>query len=275
MRDHSGQDDYRALLRRELAARSNANPRYSQRAFARDLRLRPNRLSEILNGKQGLSRASALAVAQRLGWSAGERERFCDLVDSRHARSPARRIEAQERVRKGATSPKQHVLADEIFQAIADWQHLAILELTTTRGFRADPAWIARRLAMPRAVAKGALERLERLGLVVRRGGELAAANEVDIAPGGVPSAAVRRFHAQVLEKAERALATQSVDEREVATAFIAVPADRYAEAAQAVQAFVRDFSQRFGAAGADELFSLGVQLFRLTEADPRSRSDK
>ena len=62
--------DYRLLLKSELASRTNQNPNYSLRAFARDLDLAPSRLSEVLNGKQGLSTQAAEKIAKTLGYFA-------------------------------------------------------------------------------------------------------------------------------------------------------------------------------------------------------------
>ncbi len=58
--------DYRDILKNELERRMNANPRYSLRAFARDLLTPASRLSEVLNGRRGLSEASADRIVRRL-----------------------------------------------------------------------------------------------------------------------------------------------------------------------------------------------------------------
>src|SRR5438128_1427996 len=91
--------DYKTILKEELAARCRQNPRYSLRAFARDLKIAPSRLSEILNGKQGLSRPAADKIARALGYGASEIERFCDLVESVHARSKRDRDSARVRLK--------------------------------------------------------------------------------------------------------------------------------------------------------------------------------
>ena len=90
--------DYRAILQAELAGRCRQNGRYSLRAFARDLKLAPSRLCEILSGKQGLSRAGAERVAMALGLDPQATGFFCDLVDAHHARSRHDRELARERL---------------------------------------------------------------------------------------------------------------------------------------------------------------------------------
>ncbi len=58
--------NYRDYLRRELEQRVQQDPRYSLNRFARDLDLAPSRLSEVLSGKQGLSRAIAERISHHI-----------------------------------------------------------------------------------------------------------------------------------------------------------------------------------------------------------------
>src|SRR4051794_24183987 len=90
--------DYRKFLRLELKSRKQHNLAYSQRAFARDLGIAAHRLSEILQGKQGLSAASGAKIADRLGLSSDEKSYFLDLIRLRHARSNSEKEEAKARL---------------------------------------------------------------------------------------------------------------------------------------------------------------------------------
>src|SRR5689334_15303008 len=92
------QQDFRSTLRNELAERCRRNPRYSLRAFARDLGIEPARLSDVLNEKKGFSKTLALRLASRLGFSEKETERFVESVESLHARSKTARRIATERL---------------------------------------------------------------------------------------------------------------------------------------------------------------------------------
>ena len=96
--ENSQHVDYRVQLRRELNRRRYANPYYSLRAFARDLKIAPSRLSEIFNHKQGLSRKAALKIADILGYIGETREYFLDSVTAQHARSKIDRQSARIRL---------------------------------------------------------------------------------------------------------------------------------------------------------------------------------
>lgn len=92
--------DFRAILRSELNRRMRQNPYYSLRAFARDLKVVPSRISEILSGKQGLSPKCAQKIAKLLRMSEEEASHFIDLVTASHARSPRDRHGAKLRLLK-------------------------------------------------------------------------------------------------------------------------------------------------------------------------------
>lgn len=161
-------NDYKTILKEELASRCRQNPRYSLRAFARDLKLAPSRLSEVLSGKQGLSRPAAERIAKALGYAPGDIERFCDLVESLHARSKKNRDSARLRLKKvGGDSTEIQLQADTV-KLIADWYHFAILELTNIDGFRSESKWIAKRLGISEFEAQLALDRLQRLNLITQ-----------------------------------------------------------------------------------------------------------
>lgn len=133
--------DYRSILKAELAKRCGANPRYSQRAFARDLDLSPSRLSEILSRRYGLSRVAAQGIAKRIGLAKEECRRFLDLVESEHARSKVAREAAKDRLNSDS---EQSQLQMDAFAIVSDWYHFAILELTCLKDFVSDNRWIAK-----------------------------------------------------------------------------------------------------------------------------------
>jgi uncharacterized protein (TIGR02147 family) len=160
----AGQTDFRNILLGELETRCTHRPRYSLRAFARDLQMSPSRLSGVLTGKFGLSREAAELIAKRLGYSKDETTRFCDLVEARHARGKVKRDLARERISKTKGFYKNVGL--DGFKLISDWYHFAIMELSLVEGFKSDAKWIAKRLGISIHEVTAAIERLKRLDLV-------------------------------------------------------------------------------------------------------------
>ena len=63
-------------LKREFERRQGANPRYSLRAYARDLTLDPGLLSRLMTGKRLMAISTAKRVAERLRLAEAEALRF-------------------------------------------------------------------------------------------------------------------------------------------------------------------------------------------------------
>jgi uncharacterized protein (TIGR02147 family) len=237
------------------------------RAFARDLEVSSSRLSEVLNGRYGLSRESAAAISKRIAWTEAERSFFCDLVESEHARASKKKREARARIESTPSSYQQ--LSLDSFQVIADWFHYAILELTLIQGFRSDVKWIAGKLGISEHVAAAAIERLKRLDLLEEVDHVLRATDSFTASPSGIPSEALKKFHRQLLEKTLTAIQMQTLEERDLSHLILAIDRSQMTEAKEEIRKFRRSFDARFGKAQKkDEVYCLGINFFRLQERD-------
>lgn len=102
---------YQHFLRDELLSRIRLNPRYSQRAFARDLGVSAGELSEAMRGKRSMSRRSLLSIAGSLGLNETETRHLFHLAN-------------QEKVGQMADPPRitsNSNLAPEIFAIVSNW----------------------------------------------------------------------------------------------------------------------------------------------------------
>jgi uncharacterized protein (TIGR02147 family) len=240
------------------------------RAYARDLNLSPSRLSEVLARKNGFSTKSAASIAKRIDLDTEEESWFCDLVAAKHARSLAHRREAEARVRTRLASPKETLLKRDEFRFIADWYFLALVELIGTRGFQSKPAWIAKRLGITALAAEDAVLTLKRLGIIADRDGTLRVVGEFRTTTDSVPSKAIRKYHSQMILKAERALQSQPVEERDISGIVMPVATQDLPLVRKMIQDFRRELNRVVGSTSPskDEVYSLSVQFFRLSEKE-------
>jgi len=258
-------DNYRAWLKAEFAERCERNPRYSLRGFARDLRVLPSRLSDILNAKQGMSGKVAREVSQRLGWSPTEAEQFVTLVESEHARSQTKRTLAQEKLEKF----EHKTIDDEIFSVISDWYHLPLLELVMTDGFKPELKWIAKRLGISEITVEQAVRRLQSVGLLKCTRGKWEVTEKFPATTNGVPSSAIKKYHAQMLKKADQALYLQSVEEREFSSNCLAINPDDLPQMKEELKLFRRALEKKYKArSGKKQVYVMNTQLFSLTNAE-------
>lgn len=267
-----GCQNYREFLRDQLDERCSRNARYSLRAFARDLGLSPARLSELLSGKQGLSLAWAKRISRRLDLSERETERFCDLVESQHARSPARRKSAVLRLAHAQATPALRLQLDA-FRTVAEWYPFAILELVSVKGFESTPRWIAKRLGITVSQAESAIERLIRLEQLERDPrGNLRAVHDSTFTVSGVPSDAIKDFHRRILEKASLAIGEQAVAERDFSSSCIAIARDQVPEAQRLLAELRRRFWQALETDRPKEaVYCLSTAFFRLDQKESSS----
>lgn len=258
--------NYRIYLKDELATRTQANSQYSLRAFARDLKVSPQILSLVMNGKKNISAEAAVAIANRLGLSTQETSYFRDLVELSQAKSDSLREIIRYRLGLYADNQPYRVLQEDVFKIIADWHHYALLELTFTKGFKKDPSWVARRLGISALQAREAIERLLRLELLEEADGTLRK-TEVNIATTqDIPSAALKRLAFQFLEKAAEALEDQDVSERDFGSMTMAIDPDRIPEAKKMIRKFRRDLAILLETGKRTEVYTFSSELFRVTK---------
>jgi len=255
---------YRVLLNDEFERRSRHNGQYSLRAFARDLNIAPSRLSEVLNRKKGLSRATAERIAQRLELSPLEKEYFVALVEKEHARSKLKKELARKKVE--SLAPRFKTLTCVQFEKISEWYHNAILELTYLEDFTFSAKYVAKKLDISPSQAKFALKRLLDLRLIVKHKQRYRPHEDRTAVPSGKPSLAIKRYHEQVLSKAQEALYRQSVQNRDFSSMTLCFDRDKLPEAKQLILEFRRKFSSLFGnrSTQGNAIYCLNTQLFRL-----------
>ena len=258
--------DYRDVLKEELRRRCRQNPRYSQGAFARDLDIRPNRLSEILKGKQGVSVKVAENLAERIGLKNEEKHFFCDLVQSVHARSRIDRDTANLRIQKYKTNRALQNLQDDVFRILTEWHHLALVELTRLNGFRNEATWIAKALRIPKDEVKISIERLVRVNLLERHESKLVATRYEKVFRAGLPADFFRTFQVQLLEKAKEALLSQCEEENFNQSQIMSLNQDDFCKIKEILDRNFKECRSIYNASDRrDAVYCLTTQLFQVS----------
>jgi uncharacterized protein (TIGR02147 family) len=259
---------YRNFLRNQLVERITKNPRYSLRAMSRDLGLHPSHLSSIHSGKANLSIAKATSVGTLLGLSHDELEYFCLLVELELSTSPARKSFLLDRL-NAYTKNKVPVrdLSVDHFKFISDWYHLAILELTQCADIHLTPELVAERLGITVHEAAVAIDRLQRLELLVEEDGRLTKASEHLQIGSNIPHGALRAYHRQMLEKAVASLETQTPEEKYIGSETLAISPEDLPLAHKLFAKFRQNFVNALTANNSPktEVYHLGLQLFRVS----------
>jgi len=233
----------RQALSQELKRRCGKNPSYSLRAFAKALAVDPATLSQILNGKRSVRAAKAEELARRAGVSLAP-------------------------VALQAVEPA-HSFSIDVFTAISEWYHMAILQLFKLKEFKSEPRWIARRLGVHVEEIKDAMARLERIGLIepVKDGGWNLITDQVTTLSTPFTYPAFRKYQKQILEQAIEALEEVPIEKRDQSSMVMRFPVKRIQEAKEDLKNFRRSFCAKYeNDQTCDEVYQLSLSFFPVTE---------
>jgi len=259
---------YRKILKDEYELRADQNPLYSLRAYARDLKLSPASLSEILKGKQGLSIDKAKKITQTLKLNKDESDYFCDLVESNHARSNIKREQAKIRLNKYKSTQFTDLQID-MMKIITEWYHMAILELTYLKNFKGDIDWIAKTLRITNLEVQSAVERLIKLGLLEIKKNKWKDVETNLATTDGIPSKSIQRMQKQILDKAKQAIDEQSIEQRDVTSIIMAIDTKDIPEMKKRIKEFRRSICEYLNKSkNKNAVYCLGAQFFKLSEQD-------
>ncbi|MGZ8556632.1 MAG: TIGR02147 family protein [Sulfuricurvum sp.] len=238
---------FRLWLRKEFTNRCKRNPRYSLRAFATLLDIDPSSLSQILSGKRSFSKKVILHICEKLA------------------------VVPQDLKKFGLTGPSQGdenclQLHLDTFAIISDWYHYAILELTEVIGFKADPAWVSKKIGISLQEAKLAIDRLKRLGLLHIVGDSLVrSSSQVTNQSTISTSAAHKLLQRQIINKALLAIEECSSEEKDITSMTMAIDESHLSGARELIKQFRRDLCAFLEDGTKTRVYNLAIQLYPLS----------
>lgn len=242
----------------EFEVRRSKNPRYSLRAFAKQLGLSPGRLSEFLAGKNSLSKANAMKIADALTFTPKQNERWLNSLGF-----PKQSESKYLRHRK----VDSFVTIDEDrFHLIADWEHYAILTFLETDVIDKSEKTLCERLGIKELTARLALNRLLRMGFISQDGLQFRKETPQVSTSSDVPSPALRKSHKQTIEQALDALDTVDVEFRDITSITIPTSTKKLPLAKKMIKDFRRRLAAVMEDCDKDEVYNLNIQLVPVTK---------
>ncbi len=244
------QHNYQQFLISELRNRQLLNPRFSLRSFAKFLSMSPSQLSQLISGKRNLTAKQALKIAEKLGLT---RRQVQMLLAPLKDQAPSQLEGYQE-------------IKEQEFSLISDWKYYAILSLARVTRNRAEPQWIAKRLAITTDEAKTAFERLLELKYIqpTRDGGVRQSSRALTISsPCG--SSTIRKFHHQMIGLAQKKLDEVDPELRDFSSITMAFPLLKLEKARTMISEFRSSFATEMEMGEKNQVYTLAIQFFPLT----------
>lgn len=254
---------YQHYLNSELARRCEGNSSYSLRSFAKALEIDAGTLSKLLNGKQALSFKMAEKIIKKLGLAPDQQEQFykslAKLQGARKLKKAQPHMDLNERKYKGED------LSIEYYRVIADWYHVALMEMTFLKGFKADPRYIASTLGIGMTEAKLAIDRLLSLGLLEKKNGKLVKTKaKLSTADRHITTPALRKNQRQFLEKGIHSLENDPIEVRSHTNMTMAIDSSKIEIAKKMIREFQMHLCDFLETGKRDQVYNLSVALYPL-----------
>lgn len=264
--------DFPSLLAGSLEWLKQANPKASLRWIAKRLGLKSHTfLLRLTRGDKVPSDELFAKFAALFGWSVDEYAYAKALLALSLATKPDERDFLLRKLDDLRREVPGVLLQLDAFESIAHWYHLAVFELSRVEGFSGNVEWIAQRLgnAVSPEVVRDSLDRLLRLGLLRDAGdGRIERAVSAFTTPNNVPSAAIRSFHSQMLDRAKDALDAVPLAQRYFFGHTMPVDRSKLALAQDLIIEFRARFHKLMESKNPDSVYHLAVQFIPLTAPD-------
>jgi uncharacterized protein (TIGR02147 family) len=266
--------DPREWLAGVMTARKVEDPKFSLRSFSRELGYQnPSLLSEVIRGTRSFRQDLADRLGRVLGLDSREMQWLSLMLASRVAGSDPKDLQDIVAAAKGAglQSNEKETMSLDQFRIIADWHHLAILEMIDLEEFKDDSFWISKKLGgkITPVQASLAIDRLFRLGLIKRVGrNKIAKTNrEIFVGLSGIPNAALRAHHKGFLDLAKDAIDHTPLERRTGYGTNIAVRQSDLPRIKALVKKFHEDLHQFHVENNGEDVYHVNLQVFPLTES--------
>lgn len=238
------------ILKRELSRRCASNPQFSLRAFARTLGLSPANLSLVLSGKRRASRRTL--------------QKMTDCLELQ----PADRVRLDQSLSLSQSEPVHDNIDLATLETVCHWMSYAILSLMVTKGFKSDPAWMAKRLGVTIHEVRASLDALSGIGLIVKKGSQWRINRSELRINNHVTTPLTRAFHRQWIGKALTAMEELPMHERDISSITFAMSSEKMTLAKAEIRRFRLRMAEIFEQPGrSEEVYNLSIQLIPTTRS--------
>lgn len=267
---------YSSLLQELLDRKCAANPRFSLRAFARQLGISASQLSRILSRKVPLTLETATKIAPVLfSANSGKQEFFLDLVRLCNTG------EGEPQILEYLCRKLLSLDAGELDQArllcLSDWSVVATFDAFGLAKPPRSAQELASMLGISVREAEVALHQLEHAELLEASDGWYRRKVDRFYTTCDVPSAVIRGLHRQLIGKALQAIDGQDVSRRYLRGMSLSLKPELLPRVRELVEAFCLEVEklEQESAGKAEALCQLNIQFFDLLTLSTQEKKNE
>lgn len=244
----------------ELVRRQTINPNYSLRAYAKYLGISVSILSRLLNAKMPMTLKLLERISIPLAISPEEFELYeCEISDRKSGQSREYIIESNQRL-----------LSMDEFNVIQDWYNFAILEMVRLDNFEPCKKWIAKKISITESDAELALDRLIRLGLLIKNedGSLVKSSDVVSLLPTTLSTIAMRERQKQILNRSINTLDSVEFSKRDQSAITLCIDSELLPEIKMKIKKMRRTLANYITKNNKkrDQVYELSVSFFPWSE---------
>lgn len=258
--------DVKKFLSDELDRRLTQNPKYSLRAFARDLGMSTSRISIFLRDHSPLTIRSAHIMADGLKLSDHEKEYFIQMVKFQFGKTSAIRNAAWKLLSRNHLKNTTFQHQKNNFSIILnEWYYTPLIEYVTAAKPRNYES-IAQALGLSLEKITKALGELEKAGEIIQTKPGIWAKNfSISKFDSPIKSETIRNYHKSYLKKALVCIDQQAIEKRKYLTSIARVRKADIAEARQELETFNQNFIKKYSSLDmTDVVYCLSHQLYEM-----------
>lgn len=246
-------------------ARSTKNRSYSLRAFARDLKISPQVLSNMFHKRHKMSIRRAKEISLRLDFSKDEVEYFLALVEMESCRNKVQKDRAARKVTSLLNQMSLQELDERKHNLLTDAANILCLQMMKVDSYDGNPSFIAERTRLSMAQVENRLKKLTRLGVVEQQGISYWPRNADFKVRTRFSSESVQLFHHQVIKRSLDSIKNQKMNERKLHSTVGAIDQKSYQKILQILEAAQKEvLSEMKNTESRKVVYACSLQFFSM-----------
>lgn len=229
-------------------SKKTINPKYSLRAFCRDLGVSPGRMVNFIKGRDYPSPEMIKRISLGLKLTSDQMEQLQSLLNE------------EKYLRRGNRFSKR--LTQEEFRFISDWKTWSVLTLFQSHDFSPSLKYFCQKLFLSPKDVENSLAKLEEVGLIKKLGTFYKLLIKNVTTTSDIPSEDIRRVHKEFINLSLDSLDKIPVTERDITGITMCIDKGQLPELKQALAEFRAKFCQKAEASPSNDIYQLNIQFF-------------
>lgn len=236
------------LLILEYNKKTEKNPQYSLRALGRKLGVSSGALSEILNNKRRVTKATAIKILKNLYISENETTTFFNLIENK-------------KIKREYTP-----LSLDQYSVLSQWEYLAFLNLIDLPKLSHDHNFISKKLNINANRLKEIIDRLLKLNMIERSRNRYKRLKIRYQTSEDIANEAIKKYHKVNLELAEESLRSDPVELRDFSSVVLKINIKNLCKVKKLIRQFQDDLCEFIENDSPEEIYHLNMQLYPVTK---------